>query len=269
MTKERPLSAEWKEEDLRIIRELRLMDDDFMKIVFKDNIPATQYLIKKILPQLTLNIVSVSTEDAVSIPERRGVRFDILALDENGSPFNIEIQRQDKGAGQKRARLNHSMLDVRLLDKGDSTEDLPPTYVIFITEKDFFREGLPLYTIERRILELERPFGDESHILYVNGAYEGDDDIGRLMRDFRARTVAEMEDSPLKEVVRKFKETTEGVGKMCEALEKMKNEAEAEGKERGKIEILRDLVNDGMLELSAAAQKLGVSEDAFKKMAML
>ena len=48
---------------------------------------------------------------------KRSVRLDVLATDSASIKYNIEIQRSDKGAGQKRARYNSSMLDARLLQK--------------------------------------------------------------------------------------------------------------------------------------------------------
>lgn len=45
-------------------------------------------------------------------------------------------------------------------------------------------KGEPIYRVERKILETDEFFDDGSHILYVNGAYRGDSDIGKLMHDF-------------------------------------------------------------------------------------
>ena len=43
----------------------------------------------------------------------------------------------------------------------------PETYVIFITEHDVLKGGLPLYHINRKIEENGMTFCDESHIIYV------------------------------------------------------------------------------------------------------
>ena len=75
-------------------------------------------------------------------------------------------------------------MDLNGLQKGDDYDKLPETYVIFITERDVLGHELPLYHIERTITELNDFFNDGSHMIYVNGAYHGDDDIGRLMSDF-------------------------------------------------------------------------------------
>lgn len=49
-------------------------------------------------------------------------------------------------------------------------DELPETYVIFITEKDVLKAGFPVYHIERWIEETKELFNDDEHILYVNGA---------------------------------------------------------------------------------------------------
>ena len=43
-----------------------------------------------------------------------------------------------------------------------------------------------IYPVERYITIGEEKvlFGDGSHILYVNGKYRGDDEVGKLMHDF-------------------------------------------------------------------------------------
>ena len=45
-------------------------------------------------------------------------------------------------------------------------------------------KGLPLYHIDRYVREAGKLFEDGSHIIYVNGNYKGDDEIGHLMQDF-------------------------------------------------------------------------------------
>ncbi len=122
----------------------------------------------------------------------RSVRFDILATDSTGAKINVEIQRADKGAGRKRARYNSSMMDATLLKKGDDFDNLPETWVVFITENDVIGKGLPLYPVERCFLGTGERFEDGSHILYVNGAYRGDTPIGKLMHDFSCTNAADM-----------------------------------------------------------------------------
>ena len=107
----------------------------------------------------------------------------------------------------KRARFNSSLLDLNSLRKGSDYEQLPESYVIFITENDVWQRGLARYHVNRIIEELNQPFEDGSHIIYVNGNYKGTDDIGRLMNDFRSENVEDMLLEPLKETVHRYKTT--------------------------------------------------------------
>ncbi|MCI9455741.1 MAG: hypothetical protein HFE44_02030 [Oscillospiraceae bacterium] len=50
--------------------------------------------------------------------------LDILAADSTGARFNVEIQRSDAGAWQRRARFHSSMLDTHLLQKGKKFKEL-------------------------------------------------------------------------------------------------------------------------------------------------
>lgn len=53
-------------------------------------------------------------------------------------------------------------------------DELPETYVIFITENDVLGKGKPIYHINRVIEETGDFFHDSSHIIYVNGACRDD-----------------------------------------------------------------------------------------------
>ena len=64
------------------------------------------------------------------------VRLDILAVDRQNQVYNIEIQRDDKGAGVKRARYNSSLIDANVTEPGEQYQNLNETYVVFITEND-------------------------------------------------------------------------------------------------------------------------------------
>lgn len=86
-----------------------------------------------------------------------------------------------------------------------------------------------------------------------------------------------MADSPLRDTVQHYKETEKGVSSMCKELEKIVEEAESKGMEKGmekgeatgRLAQLRDLVKKGLLTLSTAAREAGMTEDAFRKAAML
>lgn len=210
-----------RREILQRIKGLRLMDDEFMTKCFEDNVECTELVLRIIMDKDDLKVKSARTQYTVKNLQGRSVRLDILADDSFSRKYNIEVQKSKKGAGFKRARYNSSLMDTNAILPGDDVELLPENYVIFITESDLFEMGLPVYHIDRMVEETGLPFGDASHILYVNGTYRGDDPIGRLMHDFFCTEAGDMHYGILSERVRYFKRTEEGVKAMSEAMEEL------------------------------------------------
>ena len=140
------------QEDLERLRGFRLMDDDFLTKCFEGDTACIELVLRIVLEQ-ELQVLDVRTQVFVENLLNQSVRLDVLATDSTGRKFNIEIQRADRGAGRRRARYNSSMMDANLLQKGDDFDNLPETYVVFITENDEMGNGKRLYRVERWILD--------------------------------------------------------------------------------------------------------------------
>lgn len=249
------------QEDLQRLRGFRLLDDDFLTKCFEGNTASMELVLQIVLEKPDLKVLDVRTQVFVENLLNRSVRLDILATDSTGAKFNVEVQRSDKGAGRKRARYNSSMMDANLLKKGEDFDQLPETWVIFITENDVMAKGLPLYPVERCFLETGKKFEDGSHILYVNGAYRGDTPIGKLMHDFSCTDAADMYYGTLADRVRFFKESKEGIEIMCRAMEDMRNQTLKEGM----INVAKKMLEDGSITLEKIAEFVGLSVDEVKK----
>ena len=250
------------QEDLQRLDSFRLLDDDFLTKCFEGNIACIELVLQIVLEKPELKVVDVRTQVFVENLLNRSVRLDILATDSAGAKMNIEIQRYDKGAGRKRARYNSSMMDVNLLIKGEDFDELPETWVIFITENDIMGRGLPLYPVERCLLTTGEKFGDGSHILYVNGAFRGDTPIGKLMHDFSCTKAEDMYYGILADRVRFFKESREGIEIMCRAMEDMRNQTLKEGM----ISVAKKMLEDGTLTLEKISEYVGLTVDEVKKL---
>lgn len=125
-------------------------------------------------------------------------------------------------------------MDIENLKAGQDFSELPETYTIFITENDFFRKCRAVYRFERMDAEDKTPFNDGEHILYVNGAFRDNSDIGRLMHDFSCWNPEDMNYDLLRDKARYFKEDAKGVSDMCRVFEEVKNEGIRIGEIRGK-----------------------------------
>ena len=258
------------QEDLQRLRGFRLLDDDFLTKCFEGDPKYIQLVLRIVLEKPDLVVEDVRTQVFVENLLDRSVRLDVLATDSLGQSINVEIQRSDKGAGRKRARYNSSMMDANLLHKSEDFDQLPETWVIFITERDVIGKGLPRYPVERCFLGSGELFHDGSHILYVNGAYRDETPIGKLMHDFSCTDPADMYYDTLAERVRFFKEDKEGILIMCKAMEDMRNESLQEGmkegkKEEKKLTVFRMLA-DGSLALEKIAEYAGLSLEEVKKL---
>ena len=253
-------------EDLERLRGFRLLDDDFMNKVFEDKACA-EFLLQIILQRNDLRVQYAHGQHDIKNLQGRSVRLDILAVDEENHVYNIEVQRNDKGAGVKRARYNSSLIDANVTEPGDEYEKLNETYVIFITENDVLGGGHPIYHIDRAIKETGTLFGDESHIIYVNSQIKDDTVLGRLMHDFSCTKADDMIYPILANRVRYFKEDAKGVAIMCKVMEDMRNEAAreaaCEAARLNSIETARELLTLGKLsyeEIAKAVRLLTVDE---------
>ena len=264
------------EKDLQMLKELRLMDDDFFSEALDGKIEAVEYIINTILERNDIKVKSTKAQVEYKSATKRSIILDIQAEDANGKVIDIEIQRSDRGSGVKRARFHSSMIDRTLLSKGEDFEDLVDTYVIFITENDKFGKGIPLYHIERRIEEMDYAvFGDGTHIIYVNGEYRNiEHPIGSLMHDFNCKEAKDIVNPLLAEEVRYLKETEGGRSQMCKLLEEMRKEvaveAEAKGKAEGKAETTMELalkmLARGRDSLEEIAEMTGLPLDEVRKL---
>ena len=168
-----------RQQDLERLHRLRPIDDDFMRCLFKDNIPLAELVLRIITGKPDLIITECQTqEDMKRLAGARSICLDAYGADTAGQKYDMEVQREDAGADPHRARYHSSVLDIENLDAGQEFKQLPETYTIFITEKDVYGLGKPIYRIERINLDTGKPFEDGEHILYVNGAYRGDSGIG-------------------------------------------------------------------------------------------
>ena len=248
------------QQDLERLKSLRYMDDDFMTVCLADNFEGVELILQIILGQEDIKIKSVRTQETLKNLQGRSAILDVHAIDSTKKEFDVEIQRSDAGAGAKRARHNSSLLDAHILKSGDDTEDIPDSYVIFITENDVIGKKQAIYHIQRYVEtnEGKELFGDGSHIIYVNGKYRGNDEIGKLMHDFSCTNPDDMNYEALAKKARYFKQDEKGVAVMCKIMEDMRNEAAREAAQKAELKSAKEtaerLIKKGKMTLEEIAE---------------
>ena len=175
------------------IAEFRLMDDTFMSAVFDRDTLSLNLLLNIILNRSDMETIDVKTQVSYSNLIDRSIRLDVEAKDSSGKLYNIEVQNRSDEANVRRARYHSSMIDTKLLKRGEDFSALVDSYVIFITEQDVLGRNLPLYEIDRVVKQTGAAFGDGSHIIYVNASIDSEDTpLSKLMHDFKCKDPSEM-----------------------------------------------------------------------------
>ena len=136
---------------LEKVNNLRLIDDELMTLVFSGDKEATEFLIRILLNRNDLIVKKSMTQVQKSNLFGRSVKLDVVAEDIFRQTYNIEIQREKSGAGGKRIRYHQAMLDSHTLKKGDDFNKLPTLYIIFILEHDIFKQGKPIYFVNKTL----------------------------------------------------------------------------------------------------------------------
>ena len=264
------------EEIKRIVMGLRPIDDDFMNIIFSENTPLVEYVLQVILDKSDLVIEESKTQVKTNHFGSRNVTFDVLAKDNTGKKYNIEVQRSSAGADTRRARYHSASIDVDSLSSGQTFKELLDSYVIFITEKDVLNGQEPIYHINRSVAETTEIFDDGAHIIYVNASYQNvETTLGRLIHDFMCSQSSDMLCEPIAKVTYKYKNTPEGVDYMCKAVEEygLKREKEGiqkgrrEGRQEGIIESVIKFIKKGKLSYEEIADNFDIPVDEVRKLA--
>ena len=248
-----------------VIKELTIMNDIFMRNVFKKR-ECVEYVLRIIMEMKNLQILDYTVQKDYKNLQGRSAILDCVAKDDANRQYNVEIQQDSEGASPKRARYHSGLLDMNTLDPGQDYEELPDSYVIFITKDDVLGNGLPIYHADRVIEETGGMFGDGSHIIYVNASIQDKKTaLGRLVHDLNCKNADEMYSEVLAQRVSELKETEmkENVG-MCDALEKLIQEENEKECKRERKRTAKALSQDGM-SVDKIARILREEEETVKE----
>ena len=104
------------QEDLQRLRGFRPIDDDFMRGLFRKNIPLAQRVLRIITGKKDLIITNCETQaDMKRVTGARSICLDAYGIDDSVRRYDLEIQRADHGADPHRARYHSSVMDVEIL----------------------------------------------------------------------------------------------------------------------------------------------------------
>ena len=222
-----------------IIKNFTLMSDIFMRNVFKQR-ECLEYVLQVIMEKQDLKVIEQIIQKDYKNLQGRSAIMDCVARDSEGKQFDVEIQQDNEGASPKRARYHSGLMDMNTLNPGQDFDELPESYVIFITRDDILGYGFPIYLFDRHIKEADDSFQDEAHIIYVNSRKQEDTELGRLMHDLHCKNADEMHSPVLAKRVHELKDTQKGVELMCHEMEKIYSEGMESGEKRGELKAKKE-----------------------------
>ena len=127
-------------------------------------------LLENILNIKIRDIVYVDYEETIQMTAKsKGIRLDIYVEDDDNTVFNLEMQTTTYKELPKRSRYYQGIIDLNMIEKGESYDILKESYVIFICTFDFFEKGRSVYEFENVCLEdSEIKLNDGMHKIFLN-----------------------------------------------------------------------------------------------------
>lgn len=137
---------------------------------------------------------------------------------------------------------------------------MPEVYVVYLSERDLWKAGKTVYTVEKKLSGTEIPYSDGMHIIFANAEANDGTEIARTMQYFKVSDPMDQSHGALSKRVHYLKCEEGGRQEMCEISEKIYNEGVAEGRIDGR--------NEGRLEaqketaITLAERGMSISEIA-------
>lgn len=260
------------------------ISNDFLFGKVMRNAELCRELLQRILPDLAIGRVEYPELQKEIKPDAdaRSIRLDVYTKDDKDRVFDIEMQMTVTKELPKRSRYYHSMLDLQLIDKGQTYAKLKPSFVIFICLADMFGAGRHKYTFETVCREDRTIWlGEERTTIFLNADSQMED-VSKELTAFLNYAAGCVSEDPfvkkLDEAVKEAKKNREWRREYMtllmrdqENIEKGRKEGRREGRREGRkegqVKELYHLVLDGLLPLETAVKRSGLSQEKFLEIA--
>lgn len=188
------------------------ISNDFLFGKVMQNPRLCQELLQRILPKLKIDHIEYPELQKTIKPDAdaKSIRLDIYVKDNKNIVYNIEMQASDTHELPKRSRYYQSLLDLQLIDKGQTYRKLNRSFIIFICLEDIFKHGRHIYTFENLCKEdFSISMGDETTKIFLN-ADSNMNDVSKELKAFLDYAAGKITNDPfvqeLDEAVKKAKQ---------------------------------------------------------------
>ena len=271
---------------IKPLREQTIKDNFMFGSVMRDGDNCKE-LLELILGKKMSEVYIAREKGIFYNPDYHGVRLDVYAVDTYGTVYDIEMQVAADDT-ELRSRYYHSQMDVELLLKGKSYKELPESYVIFICNYDPLKKGKFVYNIRNKVEELlDYDYNDGVHTIFLSTKGRNVDEIPEALKNFLDFVRADLKNSEndynddfiskLQRSIAKIKNSRDKEAeymtlelmlqdKYREGEEKGLKKGEYIGLKRGRADIIRRLLRNGLDETEISAM-LSISPASIRKIA--
>nr|WP_296438908.1 Rpn family recombination-promoting nuclease/putative transposase [uncultured Acetatifactor sp.] len=154
------------------------ISNDFLFGKVMQNPRLCQELLKRILPDLKIDHIEYPELQKAIKPDAdaKSIRLDVYVKDNENIVYNIEMQASDTKELPKRSRYYQSLIDLQLIDKGQTYRKLNRSFIIFICLEDILGHRRHIYTFENLCKEDSSiSMGDETTKIFLNTDSDMDD----------------------------------------------------------------------------------------------
>ena len=144
--------------------------DAFMFAKVMSNKEICKPVLEQILNIKIRDIEYLDYEETIQIaPGSKSIRLDIYVEDDKNTVFNLEMQTTNYEELPKRSRYYQDIIDLKLIEKGQSYDILKTSYVIFICTFDFFEKNRSIYEFENICVDdSDIKLNDGTHKIFLN-----------------------------------------------------------------------------------------------------
>ena len=191
------ISRKEEREYLALWQSLTITDDFMFGKIMQDP-EICMELLQIIFPHQQIERIEYINTQETLRPDKdaKGIRLDVFVRDNQNVAFCVEMQTRNEDVLPKRSRYYQSLVDLELLDRGQSYGHLSPSYIIFICSFDLFQRGFHIYEFmnyctQDRDMEL----GDEATKIFLNARGKADD-ISPRLKEFLDYVAGKEHDTP-------------------------------------------------------------------------
>ena len=244
------------------VQGFNLMHDDFFAVVMQHK-EAIEVVLRILLQKKTLKVKEVRIQYAMRNIIGHSATLDVLAEDDTGKLYNVEVQVKNDDNYQKRVRYYQANMDISFLNKGKHYKELPELYLIFISAFDIFGENKVCYEIQRVLKDSNRVVENGVHELYFNTKAKDDTEISKLLQYFKRTNVGNEDFGALSDTVNYYKDTEEGVSHMCDEVKRYGDEREEKGKASERVQMITSVMKNTNSSLEQALQMTGTTMEEY------